>query len=131
MIAQPIDILPTLCELAEISVKSKQEIQGRSFANSLLKGSTVHREYAVSGYFVDKGIPRKATTPFLVTKQWGYTPIGANGRSELYDIKKDPLCENNISFDETSLVKELHKLFIKHLYNYMATDEFVSFWNIE
>jgi arylsulfatase A-like enzyme len=131
LIAQPIDILPTLCELAEISVKSKQEIQGRSFAKSLLNDSPIHREYAVSGSFIDKGIPRKATTPFLVTKQWGYTPIGANGRPELYDIKKDPFCENDISFDETTLVKELHKLFIMHLYNYKAPDEFVSLWNIE
>ncbi len=129
LIAQPIDILPTLCELASVSVNPKQEFQGKSFAKALRNGTSVHREYAVSGCYIGaKGVPRKATTPFLITERWGYAPVGANGKPELYDLTKDPLAENDISNNNSFVIKKLDELFVTHLRGHRATDEFVSLW---
>jgi len=131
LIAQPIDILPTLCELAGVSVKPRQPLQGRSFAEALLNGTPVHREYAVSGCYIRaKGIPRKATTPFLITEQWGYAPVGAEGKPELYDMTKDALAENDVSEDNQVIIKELHELLIAHLREHGATEDFLSLWKI-
>ena len=129
LIAQPIDILPTLCELAGASVDPKQEFQGRSFANALLKGESAHREYAVCGSHIRaNGIPRKAVTPLLITDHWGYAPIGADGKPELYDLGKDFLGENDISEGNGAVMKDLHGLFDKHLRAHGASDEFLSLW---
>lgn len=146
LIGQPIDILPTLCELAGVSVNPKQEFQGKSFAQALLNGISDHREYAGSGRYRAKRIPKRVTTPvqkrwgyyhgtmdvttpFFITEQWGYAPIGANGKPELYDILNDPLAENDVSDDHSSVIKELHELFVTHLCDHGATEEFVSLWN--
>ena len=94
LIAQPIDILPTLCELADVRVNPPEKFQGRSFADAILKGQAFHREYAVSGSYIrssDATIPARAVTPFLVTERWGYAPVGAHGEPELYDLTVDEI----------------------------------------
>ena len=129
LLAQPIDILPTLCELAGVSANPEQEFQGKSFAEALRNGASVHREYVVSGRHIRaKGIPKKAITPTLITERWGYAPVGANGKPELYDMIKDPLAENDVSDDNSFVVKKLHELFVTHLHDHRATDEFLSLW---
>ena len=128
-IAQPIDILPTLCELAGASVDPKQEFQGRSFANALLNGESIHREYAVCGSHIRaNGVPRKAVTPLLVTDHWGYAPIGANGKPELFDLAEDFLGQNDISEGNVAIMKELHELFNKYLRAHGASDTVLSLW---
>lgn len=131
LIAQPIDILPTLCELAGVSVKPAEKLHGKSFAEQLVSGSGTHREFAVSGSFLptnEKGLPKHAVTPFLVTERWGYAPVGAEGEPELYDLTQDPLAENNIAADNEETIKELHTLLISHLREHDASEEFVSLW---
>jgi arylsulfatase A-like enzyme len=78
LIAQPIDILPTLCDLAGVGMAPEQAFEGQSFARAVLDGGGRHREYAVSGCHVrpaNNVPPAKAVTPFLITQEWGYAPV--------------------------------------------------------
>ena len=135
LIAQPIDILPTLCDLAGIALEPPQPLEGCSFAQALLAGSSpdrlAHRDYAVSGCYVrsegDKA-PHKATTPFLVTDRWGYAPVGAWGRPELYDLAADPLAQVDRASDSAPLIRELHELFLAHLSAHRAAEPFTALW---
>ena len=127
IIAQPIDVLPTVCELAGVEIKPRERIQGRSFAGVILGEDSAHRRLAVSGaHLKPGGIPARATTPFLVTDKWGYAPVGAHGRPELYDLTRDPLAENDVSEDNMDVVKELHGLFVSHLREHGAPPGLLS-----
>lgn len=134
LIAQPIDIMPTLCELAGAAVHPPQELEGKSFAG-VLRGDasdSIHREYAVSGSFIaaNDTIPPKATTPFLVTDRWGYAPVGSSGKPELYDMTSDPLATCDISQDNRGVMQDLHELFLSHLREHGASDDFLSLWGL-
>lgn len=136
LIAQPTDILPTLCDLAGVTMTPEQPFQGRSFARALLDASPggaslKHREYAVSGCYVrsdGSSAPRKAVTPFLVTERWGYAPVGAWGRPELYDLGTDPLAQEDLAADNRQLMSELHGLFLAHLSAHGASEPFLALW---
>ena len=128
------DIMPTLCELAGVTLDPPKPFEGRSFANALLNGDAQHREYAVTGCNIgarDGSVPRRATTPFLVTERWGYAPVGEYGRPELFDLPEDPIAENNIAADNMELVKELHELFMSHLTEHNASEKFLDLWKEE
>jgi arylsulfatase A-like enzyme len=128
LIAQPVDILPTLCELAGAGVEPPAPFQGRSFAGAVRDGGS-HREVAVSGCHVDgDALPRRCTTPFLVTERWGYAPVGAEGKRELYDLQADPLAANDVADANTEVVTELHKVFVKHLAGHGASEAFLDLW---
>lgn len=128
----PMDFLPTVCELAQVEANPPEPFQGKSFANALRTGSGSHRDYVVSGCFVHSregtSIPRKASTPFVVTKRWGYAPVGAKGNPELYDLAIDPLAKHDVSADNEDVVRELHELFLAHLREYNAPDAAVLCW---
>jgi arylsulfatase A-like enzyme len=130
IIAQPMDILPTLCELAGVSVEPPKPFDGISFAQQILGSGGTHREYAVTGCHLSaRGTPpRQATTPFLTTAQWGYAPVGPYGRPELYDLTVDPLAENDIASDNGEVVSTLHQLFIDHLSEHNAPEAFIALW---
>jgi hypothetical protein len=72
--------------------------------------------------------PRKATTPFLVTDGWGYAPVGAYGRPELYALGADPLAKLNVLEEHPSVAQELHALFLDHLVQHDAPKTFLSLW---
>jgi len=131
LIAQPIDILPTLCDLAGVVVEPTQPLEGLSFARAILTGSSSHREFAVSGCHTrsdGEAPPRRASTPFLVTDRWGYAPAGAWGTPELYDLADDPLATTDVSAENRELVADLHQLFLSHLTAHKAPDDLVSLW---
>jgi arylsulfatase A-like enzyme len=132
LIAQPIDILPTLSDLAGVSVEAERPIQGRSFAGAVLNGTEQHREYAVSGCFIhsegDKP-PYKATTPFMVAGQWGYTPVGAYGLCELYDLDADPLAEHNVAAEHPEQIVHLHEVLLAHLHDHGASESTLDLWH--
>jgi arylsulfatase A-like enzyme len=131
LIAQPIDILPTLADLAGIQIVPPREFDGKSFAKAIRRGKGEHRDYAVSGCHVkaDPGArPRKAVTPFLVTKKWGYAPVGAYGKPELYDLTKDPLAARNVASGNRRVVAELHELFLSHLREHGASEACLALW---
>jgi arylsulfatase A-like enzyme len=129
LIAQPIDILPTLCDLAGVAVEPEQPLEGLSFADAILNGASSHREYAVSGYHVADGQALdRAITPFLVTGRWGYAPVGPSGRPELYDLSVDPLAANDLAAENSGLLADLHEVLVAHLAAHRASDEFLSLW---
>jgi len=132
LFAQPMDFLPTACELAGAEVEPPEPFDGRSFADALRSGSGHHRDFAVSGCRIRAketgSIPRNATTPFLTTTKWGYAPVGANGTPELYDLSVDPMAANNIAADNEDVVKEMHELLISHLKEYNAPDDTLKCW---
>jgi arylsulfatase A-like enzyme len=129
---QPVDFLPTLCDLAEVKVSPVKPFEGSSFAGAVLERGSSHRDFVVSGYYVESRagrIPKKAAMPFLVSDRWGYAPIGAVGKPELYDIDADPLAENDLSSDHAGELRELHELFIEYLKEHSASEAFLSLWD--
>jgi len=131
LIAQPVDILPTLCDLAGVTLEPPKPFEGRSFADSLLSGDTHHREYAITATHISSQnniVPRRAVTPFLVTERWGYAPIGSLGHPELFDLIEDPLASNNLAEDNGALLTELHQLFMAYLLEHNAPEKCISLW---
>jgi len=128
---QPVDILPTLCELAEVEVEPPAPFEGKSLAPTILAGEPSHRDLAVSGCFIrhkPQGARGKATTPFLATERWGYAPVGAQGKPELFDLAADPLAENDIAEEHPEVVAELHRRLLEHLREHNAPEETVALW---
>ncbi|MBN1350213.1 sulfatase [candidate division KSB1 bacterium] len=132
-IAQPIDILPSLCDLAGIRVAPPDGFDGISFADALLKGKSEHRQFAISGcHFkpLNAAIPEKSNTPFLVTDRWGFAPIGAAGKPELFDLNEDALAARNIADNNRKLISELSTLFTDYLKSSNAPESMIrSFEN--
>jgi len=137
-LAQPADILPTLCDLAGVTLDPPEPFTGRSFADLLRSSSSgakdAHRSCMLSGCFVrgtDGGIPARAVTPFLVTCEgWGYTPIGALGRPELYSLNEDPLAERDVASEFPEMVRELHGMLLDELRRLQSPDEAVKCWGV-
>jgi arylsulfatase A-like enzyme len=130
-LAQPIDILPTLSELAGVSLSPPREFEGRSFADALNGRKNVHRDAAISGSFVgpsDGSLPAKSTIPFVVTKEWGYTPVGPKGNPELYDFSRDRFADTNIIEDQPTAAREMHGRLLAHLREHDAGDDIVAMW---
>jgi len=135
LMAQPIDILPTLCELAGADVEPDAPFEGKSFASQILAGEGAHRDIAVSGSFIDAegkstvcNDARTTVTPFVATEEWGYTPVGPDGERELYDLTRDPLAEVNIIADAEAEADRLHQALLDHLAEHGASDEFLALW---
>ena len=130
--ASPMDFLPTVCGLAEVEMTPPEPFDGKSFADIMRSGSGQHRDFAVSGchvrYVKGAGVPGKAVTPFLTTSKWGYTPVGANGTPELYDLSTDPLAAVDIAANHGDVVREMHDLLISYLQDYSAPDDILKCW---
>lgn len=132
LFGQPMDFLPTTCDLAGIEMEPPEPFHGKSFADALRSGSGTHRDFVVSGCRVSAkeagAVPKNASTPFLVTSKWGYAPVGANGSPELYDLSTDPLAYQDVSANNEGVVKEMHALLISHLREHDAPDDILRCW---
>ncbi len=131
IITQTIDIFPSLCDLAGVAVEPPKSFDGVSFARAVLKGRASHRAYAVSGCHINDsstGLPERATTPFLVTDQWGYAPVGAKGKPELYDLSNDRLAQRDIAAEHVDVIQDLHGLFLTHLAENHASEAVLALW---
>ncbi len=112
-IVQPVDILPTLADLAGLDVETPEPIHGRSFA-PLVCGEDVEwdRDFAVTASYLraaeGEKITTKRVTPVVYTKKWAYVPIGAEAQRELYDIEADPYCLKPLAADEATVCDDLH-----------------------
>jgi len=130
-IVHPADFLPTLCELAEVEANPPKPFDGKSFA-AVARGETeTHRDFTVAGCFSrgkDGKVPAHCSTPFVVTERWGYTPIGATGKPELFDLEADPLAADNVIGEDPATARDLHALLAEHLKTCQAPGEVVDLW---
>ena len=130
MLAQPVDIQPTLGELAEVDLEPPEPFDGRSFATALLDSKPDHRDIAVTGTFVrpdeDGGCPAKSVTPWVTDGRWGLAPVGQSGSPELYDIALDPLAENDLAASHPDVVRRLRDSLSAHLGDHAAPDALVD-----
>jgi arylsulfatase A-like enzyme len=113
-LAQPVDVLPTLLDLAGLDVTPPEPFHGRSFA-PLLKGDSAEpvRDVAVTGNKVrteeDGQVPKGHTTPVVYTDRWAYVPVGATGNEELYDLTGDPRAEHDVASANPDMLKEMQE----------------------
>lgn len=101
LLAQPVDIMPTLLDLAGVRAEPPEPLHGRSFATALRgeRQSAIH-DYVISGSYLRKHdgiIPSTAVTPMIYNETWAYTPIGPHGAPELFDLNADPGAELDIA----------------------------------
>ena len=129
---QPVDILPTLLDLAGLEVIPPDPFHGKSFAAQLRGESNAPtREYAITGSYIrspDGNIPHKATTPVVYTAEWAYAPIGADGRPELYRLEADPYAEQNIIDQHADVAKQMQAMLLAFLHNHNAPAEALTFF---
>ena len=134
LMAQPMDLLPTLCELAGVEIDPPQPLQGSSFAPQLLAGGGTLRDLVITGAHARPAaatpneLPARASTPFLRTGQWGYAPVGPDGAPQLFDLGADPLAEQDVAAANRATVNELHELFLHTLGDYGASDAVQALW---
>lgn len=108
---QPVDIVPTLLDLADVKADPPQPFHGQSFAPLLRGQAAPQRDFVISAQHLwkDKTKPGKKTTPVVYTRQWAYCPVGAAGERELYDLTVDPYAEKNVAAAHKDVVKDLHQ----------------------
>lgn len=126
--AQPVDILPTLLDLAGLEQSPVEPFHGRSFAGALRgEADDTGVDIAVSGGFLrldaDGKIPPNATTPVLYTRDWAYAPIGPERERQLFDLNTDPYAEANVAGDNPGMVKDLHERLVGYLKDLDSPDE--------
>ena len=128
---QPPDILPTLLDLAGLEVEPPEPLHGRSFA-PLLRGRPGEwdRRFAVTASHLrltpERRAAGKCVTPVLHAEGWAYAPIGPDGRRELFDLRADPYCEQDVAADEPGVADDLHGKLIGWLTDLGAPAEAVA-----
>lgn len=133
ILAQPIDILPTLSELAGFKTSTRVPIEGMSFAKCLRGHQDQHRDLAVTATFInpenDGTCPQRAVTPFVADTKWGLAPLGANGSTELYDLQVDPTASQDVSNTNPETVREMRRRFIEYMTNFNMPKHIVDCWS--
>ena len=123
---QPPDIMPTLAELAGVTIDTPEPLHGQSFA-PLLRGdpSAPLRSEAISASFLrpSEVDPPTAAMPVVYTDEWAYVPIGPLGQRELYHLPNDPYAERNIAADHPQIVEALHARLLEWLREVEAPEE--------
>jgi arylsulfatase A-like enzyme len=132
LLAQPMDILPTLAELAGVTLAPAQDFDGSSFAAAVRSGQGGHRDVAVCGGFVGDDaadeLPARSTTPFVVSGRWGYTPHGVEAAEELYDLDADPWAETNVAEGNAAVLREMNGKLVEYLRAHRASDRTIARW---
>ncbi len=131
-IAQPVDILPTVCELAGADVSLPEEPDGRSFAAVINGAADRHRPIAVSSTWLPSvaagELPERAVTPFVTDGEWGYVPVEAGGGEGLYDLGKDPLAESSMVPEAPDRLTMLREAFLDYVENLPDGEALAAGW---
>ena len=134
LMAQPHDLLPTLCDLAGVTIAPPQPLQGESFAPQLLAGGGPLRDLVITAAHARPAadtpheLPARASAPFLRTGQWGYAPVGPGGAPQLFDLSADPLAEQDVAAANRETVRDLHERFLQALRDYGAGEAVQALW---
>ena len=132
LLAQPIDLFPSLEELADVNTDLREPFEGRSFASAVRDGGGEHRDIAVAGTFVspdeDGNCPAKSTTPWVTDGRWGFAPAGAHGPAELYDLAADPDAEHDVAQVNADIIEQLSAKLSAHLAEHSAEDQLIGCW---
>ncbi|MDE0218803.1 MAG: sulfatase [Spirochaetaceae bacterium] len=141
LLAQPFDLLPTLCELAGVEIAPPEPLHGRSFAAEVLAGSGSLRDHVITAAHIRPAaetpdlIPARASTPFLRARTplpgggtWGYAPVGPSGAPQLFDLAADPRAERDVAEANRGTVAEMHELLLASLEEYGAGDAVQALW---
>ncbi|NOY75068.1 MAG: sulfatase-like hydrolase/transferase [Kiritimatiellaeota bacterium] len=129
-VAQPIDIAPTLCDLAGVELHAPEPIEGRSFASALTGEKDELRKCAVSSPKVDYDAPLnpKMNTPFVTDGKWGCVLVGPNGEKQLFDLEIDPFAENDVSSEFPEKMEEMCEMFREHMAEFEGGENAMNFW---
>jgi len=127
LLAQPVDILPTILDLLDLDVELPGPIHGKSFA-SHLKGQVIgeHRDLVICSPYLrlrEDGQLGGVDTPMMYSKEWGYVPIGLEKMPELYRIREDRCAERNVIQDHRDVAREMHERFLSWLRDLNAPEE--------
>ena len=104
--------MPTLFDLSGVSadgaVATPQPLHGHSLAAVLRGHDTGGRAATLSGSCPgeigpDDEWPRGINTPFVITEEYGYAPIGEDGTAQLFDLAADPLAERPLGAGSADL----------------------------
>ncbi len=130
LMAQPVDIMPTLFDLLGLDITPPEPFHGRSFAPSLRgqEQNPLH-EFALCGSFIrqhEGQLQDTQTTPALYTKRWAYVPFDPEGNHALYDLHQDPYAETNVAADYPEIVTTLHTKLVTWLRDIDAPAEAVE-----
>ena len=94
-LVQPVDVFPTLCELAGLDVPNG--VQGKTFADVLLGKTVKHREFAISGRNLNDSwgtVPATITDGTWTLVYWPNKDLKYKGpkpiRTERYDCRNMP-----------------------------------------
>ncbi len=135
MLAQPVDILPSLADLADVALDPPEPFEGRSFAAAVRDTRPHHRNLAVTGGYVqvgeDGGCPAESTTPWVTDGRWGFAPVGASGTSELYDLHADAFAERDVASGHGDVVRRLRGELAERLRMHNAESALVDCWTAE
>ncbi len=108
------DLYPTLLEVA--GVKMDHTIEGRSFLNTLLGQKFEQEERSL--YFTRReGGLRYGGQAYYALRSgdWKLLQNDPYGPMELYNLKKDPLEENNVIEQEPEVHEKLNRLLMLHI----------------
>jgi arylsulfatase A-like enzyme len=120
-----VDLMPTVLEILGCRVPAF--VEGFSLLPGIKDPTLEGREYTISSIpFADPGDPVRSVDNFLrllksptVTTVTGgdysllYSPV--EGRSELYDLSRDPAQEKNIISDQPEAALELHQRLVEFM----------------
>jgi len=130
LLAQPVDILPTLLDLTGLDVTPPMPFHGASFAPALRgEAQTPLRDFVICGSYLRKQgetVSPTASTPVLYTDKWAYAPIGPASERELFNLDTDPYTETDIITDSPDIAADLHAKLIEWLRDLDAPDEAVD-----
>ena len=107
-LVRSVDIFPTLCELAKINFK--QSIHGRSLVSIIQGSKFVEKPVYLHTMPYEKSHPTDSVG--IRTGNYKYFRSSHNSKENvhLYDLKKDPQENNNITKDHQALVEEMEKI---------------------